>query len=66
MVLSRSKVIDLDEHWDLILGMGWLEKHNLLIDWRSKSMRSRAPWQALDVPDLGVVSNEPTGLQIHP
>ncbi len=49
-------VIDLDERWDLILGMGWLEKHNPLI----KSMQSRAPWQALHLPDLGVVSNEPS------
>ncbi|KAF0703967.1 hypothetical protein AaE_015171 [Aphanomyces astaci] len=35
-------VIDLDDRWDLILGMRWLEKHQPWIDWRSKTMRKIA------------------------
>ena len=31
-------VIDLDGRWDLILGMGWLEKHHPWINWRSKKI----------------------------
>ncbi|KAG9415663.1 hypothetical protein AC1031_000046, partial [Aphanomyces cochlioides] len=51
-------VIDQDERWDLILGMRWLEKHQPLINWTSKTMH-KAPSTALDSP-LGVMSNELT------
>jgi hypothetical protein len=53
-------IIDLDERWDFILGMGWLECHNPMIDWRSKSMLPRTPPSAFVPSDLGVVSNEPS------
>ncbi|KAH9151130.1 hypothetical protein AeRB84_006191, partial [Aphanomyces euteiches] len=48
-------VIDLDDRWDLILGMRWLEKHKPTIDWRSKTLS--APSSSDDTP-LGVMSNE--------
>ncbi|KAH9110603.1 hypothetical protein AeMF1_014648 [Aphanomyces euteiches] len=49
-------VIDLDERWDLILGMGWLEKHQPTINWKLKTIS-----KSLDAnKDLGLVSNEPT------
>ncbi|ETV74023.1 hypothetical protein H257_11337 [Aphanomyces astaci] len=31
-------VIDLDERWDLIIGMSWLESHQPWIDWKAKSV----------------------------
>jgi hypothetical protein len=31
-------VIDLDERWDLIIGMTWLETHQPWIDWRAKKI----------------------------
>ncbi|ETV80015.1 hypothetical protein H257_07203 [Aphanomyces astaci] len=31
-------IIDLDERWDLIIGMFWLESHQPWIDWKAKSM----------------------------
>ncbi|CAK4198371.1 unnamed protein product [Aphanomyces euteiches] len=49
-------VIDLDERWDLILGMGWLEKHQPTINWKLKTIS-----KSLDTNKaLGLVSNEPT------
>ncbi len=36
-------VIDLDGRWDLILSIGWLAKHNPLIDWRSNPCNLRRP-----------------------
>ncbi|KAH9154680.1 hypothetical protein LEN26_003371 [Aphanomyces euteiches] len=49
-------VIDLDERWDLILGMGWLEKHQPTINWKLKTIS-----KSLDANKaLGLVSNEPT------
>ncbi|KAF0744080.1 hypothetical protein Ae201684_001343 [Aphanomyces euteiches] len=50
-------VIDLDDRWDLILGMRWLEKHKPTIDWCSKTLS--APSSSDDTP-LGVMSNELT------
>ncbi|KAH9109284.1 hypothetical protein LEN26_014038, partial [Aphanomyces euteiches] len=50
-------VIDLDDRWDLILGMRWLEKHKPTIDWCSKTLS--APSSSDDAP-LGVMSNELT------
>ncbi|CAK4788756.1 unnamed protein product, partial [Aphanomyces euteiches] len=49
-------VIDLDERWDLILGMGWLEKHQPTINWKLKTISK--PPDANKA--LGLVSNEPT------
>ncbi|KAG9408048.1 hypothetical protein AC1031_021286 [Aphanomyces cochlioides] len=49
-------VIDLDERWDLILGMGWLEKHQPTINWKLKTIS-----KSLDANEaLGLESNEPT------
>ncbi|CAK4216010.1 unnamed protein product, partial [Aphanomyces euteiches] len=50
-------VIDLDDRWDLILGMRWLEKHKPTIDWYSKTLS--APSSSDDTP-LGAMSNELT------
>ncbi|CAK4342521.1 unnamed protein product, partial [Aphanomyces euteiches] len=51
-------VIDLDDRWDLILGMRWLEKHQPRIDWATKTMH-KMPQEAMGSP-LGVMSNELT------
>ncbi|KAF0721067.1 hypothetical protein Ae201684P_009493 [Aphanomyces euteiches] len=52
-------VIDLDERWDLILGMGWLEKHQPTINWKLKTIS-----KSLDANKaLGLVSNEPTPIE---
>ncbi|ETW05299.1 hypothetical protein H310_04252 [Aphanomyces invadans] len=45
-------VIDLDDRWDLILGMRWLELHQPRISWRTKRMSPPAS------ADLGAMSNE--------
>ena len=31
-------VIDLDDRWDLILGMPWFESAEPIVDWRSKTV----------------------------
>ncbi|KAG9415113.1 hypothetical protein AC1031_008539 [Aphanomyces cochlioides] len=36
-------LMDLDNRWDLILGMGWLERHQPIIDWRLKTMAPPSP-----------------------
>ncbi|KAG9399790.1 hypothetical protein AC1031_011213 [Aphanomyces cochlioides] len=45
-------LMDLDNRWDLILGMGWLERHQPIIDWRLKTMVPPSPR-----------SNVPTGAE---
>jgi hypothetical protein len=58
-------VIPLDDRWDLILGMGWLEDQQPWIDWRSKTLH-RLPKSLLRAfqrhvqSSLGVMSNELT------
>ena len=51
-------VIDLDDRWDLILGMGWLEEHQPWIHWKSKKMYKHLR-EALRA-SIGVKSNELT------
>ena len=58
-------VIDLDERWDVILGIGWLEKLQFLIGWRSNNMYMYKSLRAalaaeLSSPELTVISNERT------
>ena len=36
--VERCLVLDLDTTYDLIMGMAWLERHEPLIDWRSKTL----------------------------
>ena len=50
-------VIDLDERWDLTLGMGWLEKHQPCINWRAKTIHEVGP--EFLKSHLGMESNEP-------
>ncbi|KAH9104560.1 hypothetical protein AeMF1_019386, partial [Aphanomyces euteiches] len=50
-------VIDLDERWDLILGMGWLEKHQPCINWRAKTIHEVGP--DFLKSHMGMESNEP-------
>ena len=48
--MERCLVLDLDTRYDLILGMAWLERHELWIDWRSKTLGATrtAPSEALE------------------
>ncbi|KAH9104156.1 hypothetical protein AeMF1_019667, partial [Aphanomyces euteiches] len=50
-------VIDLDERWDLILGMGWLENHQPCINWRAKTIHVVGP--DFLKSQMGRESNEP-------
>ncbi|ETW04404.1 hypothetical protein H310_04685 [Aphanomyces invadans] len=53
-------VIELDDRWNLIVGMRWLEAHQQWIDWRSKTMHKAA--LANPPSNQGVMSNELTPL----
>ncbi|KAF0721678.1 hypothetical protein Ae201684P_019662 [Aphanomyces euteiches] len=50
-------LIDLDERWDLILCMGWLEKHQPCINWRAKTIHEVGP--DFLKSHMGMESNEP-------
>ncbi|POM67943.1 LOW QUALITY PROTEIN: Pol protein, partial [Phytophthora palmivora] len=52
-------VLDMDKY-DLILGMPWLEKHELWIDWRGKAIGASRP----AVSDRALVSNVPTAVRV--
>lgn len=54
--VERFTVLDLDEKYDLILGMPWLEEHEPWIDWRSKSIGASKPHST----DRMLVSKVPT------
>ncbi|KAH9096422.1 hypothetical protein LEN26_017480, partial [Aphanomyces euteiches] len=60
-------LMDLDDRWDLILGMGWLERHQPLIDWRLKTMVPPHPRSHVSNPaqsnELAVVSIDPPSTQ---
>ncbi|KAH9103381.1 hypothetical protein AeMF1_020267 [Aphanomyces euteiches] len=43
-------LMDLDDRWDLILGMGWLERHQPIIDWRLKTMSNELAVVCIDPP----------------
>ena len=38
--LERLYVLDLDDRYDIILGMPWLQKHQPWIDWKNKTLGS--------------------------
>ncbi|KAH9151584.1 hypothetical protein AeRB84_005833 [Aphanomyces euteiches] len=56
-------LMDLDDRWDLILGMEWLERHQHLIDWHLKTMVPPHPRSHVSNPaqsnELAVVSIDP-------
>ena len=53
--IERCLVLDLDSRYDLILGMVWLERHEPLIDWISKTLGATR-----NVSSEALESREPT------
>ncbi|DBA05142.1 TPA: hypothetical protein N0F65_004992 [Lagenidium giganteum] len=61
--VERFLVIDMDDRYDLILGIKWLVKHEPCIDWRSGRLMSSVPvserhaptWAHITTPDGYVV-----------
>ena len=55
---SRFVVIDMDDRYDLILGIKWLREHEPWIDWKTGEVKSSAPaqderWWAGGFPEHG-------------
>ncbi|KAG9417073.1 hypothetical protein AC1031_001461 [Aphanomyces cochlioides] len=65
-ISSREEffLMDLDDRWDLILGMGWLERHQPIIDWHLKTMVPPSPRSYVPNPaqsnELAVVCIDPS------
>jgi len=59
--VERFIALDLDERYDLILGMPWLVKHEPWIDWKSKSIGASKP----AVSDRVAVSHVPGAARWH-
>ena len=52
---ERCLVLGLASRYDLILGMAWLERHEIWIDWRSNTLGAMH-----NVPSEALESHEPT------
>jgi hypothetical protein len=55
--VERCLDLDLDSRYGLILGMAWLERHEPLIDWRSKTLGATrlSPGGALASHEPGLI-----------
>ncbi|GMF36534.1 unnamed protein product [Phytophthora fragariaefolia] len=53
--VERCLALDLDTRYDFILGVAWLERHELWIDWRSKTLDATH-----FSPSGALASHEPT------